>query len=1724
MLPQRALMVLEHVGRSGPTGVLQAELANLCSMSAVKVSHYTRLLGERRLVARRKVVLTTRKEEGANVTFTAVIVLARFARMLDQSHGGKRTTGEVEGPAQLGDGNYPSHPQIGDVNGLTIHSLNVEMGAKRILDALKTNGVMAQRDLKVIALPDEDKPPAFSDLLFTRRRHRMFRAFRMRLIKAGLVEAVDRECVDKVGKVKGILKCLKLTGEMEEKGKVVVKEEGKAGGIVAEEDDDDAEGEGAKVISPGEVSEENEESAEGWKCSNGSVSLNRGKEWRKKVGSFVAEVDLLEQVYRLLRKAGPKGMSVPELYDHLDGGCDLTSAAAKRIRNIVTGISRFAPIVETQCFEGSIMVLRIVLAEFSDMNGVMQTQKKTAVAKLTQLGVESVSVRNHRKSELARKKDEMTTLGLQRQEMVMKLLEEKKAIITETLGRQVAELEGTGLHRVDQKVMKRVINSLVLQKRANILTTIKPTVTETKQLQTIRMVVLPGLTHQSPEVVNAISSVVANVLYGRAKSAQKTSQKRKAEQMVPNLAEAELDDSGGTIKFNARVELKVSGNRPTKRGRLKPNETPAGKNSSRDASSHGPVGTLPHGGKDVEESHVQATGESNHLSDKAGGKKPSLMNSKMACKEPPFNGQLTKKDAVLVNAKRDTKASRISRLVAIDHGWMKGKMTRAKTLHEQLYKISILTLPTTSVVSNSMAVQHSTIERAKSTPKIGSFTISSCLQEMTVSTYAAVVGIYNDYGEQIEAVYDKKVREVPEIMDAELKCKCAERQICSLVQVLIKLNLLVSGEETKFSLSGAGVLRDFGRGVPPGLFPHGIIFSSQDAVNVYWRELSQYAQFPHFGILDGNNGDTLPKEEQFVDKWSYPVPDVYARASWNKSLTHTFMLSEQLNLEGTLQSMSGVLVFRDSMGQYLTSNFITTTLKRFSVSEIVDEAIKAAANSKKPGKIERSYLALERLLVYSRYRAQHPLPPALCEETNVRNSTNVEAAAPSTSRSRVRTVLRLVRGKCNVQPTIEICSLPRDLVSPLKENTLSKNRHKLITEQPATSETPRRVRVEVDLDRCVSLLRIVVHTRALQHCENSGVVPDWNVTSLFTDDDKTSDKGLSSQRRTIRKRLPKNPRRDKKNPENSVYQKIATDLCSHASMQAILECLSLKLALRLSVARQGAPVQSIVDLCPKLQAGWESLNSVLVAAVLQTEYDLYRRYRVAFKTTDQSDLHFCEKHEQAIEAEFNLKTNTRMSVDQTWTQRMQLLAERYRLLVELTVSESLQHGFIFREDSMEEIMCPSDEDPAPIRAEVMERILMSILNEGRRAQKSNKIVLLLRGFRLQDIVEARNRLLLREAFTVCRDVDGSRYFQTCTKDRGEAKPMSLKRVRECEDRWTGKLEQETSAGVERFRRTTLGQQTLRRSNGSESIIAAMTSVRLMFCAKARRLEMKPVIGKTGDGGLGIGMDLGAMEEWDKREDEHRRDGFTMLDVEFKYQGKNADSYRGEIRKEVREHVNLNELDGASDIGNELEKELETLVHSRGYVGITLEELEQVKVGQAHCDDERLCEAVEHVLQAGVIRRIVIEGGDVKWYSGRNVLFVAERDSKSVEGKSVWTDTSGNVVGILDEVASGIVNIVSRKPGIEVGEIIKCIQMRFGGICQRDVGDVVYELGRCGVVRVEQVLGDGGGVFGRNTMGVGGGWIERGIDRVGDGEWYVSCRGDGLNKWRTEGIEMMRIRH
>lgn len=1723
VLPTRALLVLEHVGRAGPTGVLQAELAKLCSLSAVKVSHYTRLLGERRLVARRKVVLTTRKGEGANVTYTAVIVLSRFAGVLDQSHGGKRTTGEVEGPAQLDDGSYPSHPQVGDVSGLTIHSVNVDVGAARILDALKANGVMAQRDLKIIALPYDEKPPAFSDALFTRRRHRMFRAFRMRLVKGGLVEVVDRECVDREGKMRGVFKCLKLIGEMESEKKVVVKEDGEGSGSAAEEEDNDAENEEQRGSAPSDVDKEIEEDTANGGHATAIASLNTGKEWGTKIGGFVAEVDLLEQVYRLLRQAGPRGMSVPELYNCLDGGCNLTSAASKRIRNIITGISRFAPIVEMQCFEGSIMVLRIVLAEFSDMNGVMQTPRKTAVAKVMQLGVEGVSTRNHRRSELARKKDEMTTLGLQRQEMVMKLLEDNKAIVMDTLGRQVAEMEGTGLHRVDQKVMRRVINNLVLAKRVNVLTTIKPSVRETKQIQTIRLVVLPGMTHQSPEVAKAISSIVTNALYGKTKSTQNTPQKRKAEQIGSNAKGADLENSEKLVSSTTKHGIKTMKICATKRQRTKPKETPTNnvdkqkipQSKERDASAQGNVCG--------EENHAVASINSNHVNSKAteresslsrsqatGGVLPLSNNKATDLKPPP--GKLPAKDAVLVNSSaRDTRATRISRLIAIDHGWMKGKMTRVKALHEQLYKITIPNLPPISTKRDSATVQHSTVEKAKSTRTIGNFSISACLQEMTVATYASIVGIYHDYGEEIETAFDKKVCEVPNIMEAELKCRSAERQICSLVQVLIKLNLLISGEEAKFSLSGAGILRNFGRGMPSGLFPHGIVFSSQDAVNIYWRELFQYGQFPHLGILNDENKRKLPKEGELIDIWSYPVPEVYARASWNKSLTNNILLSEQLNLEKTLQSMSGISTYCDFAGQYLTSNCITATLTRFSVVEIVDGALKATTDSKRPGIFERSFLALERLLMYSRYRAKHPMPAALCEEINLRNNKNDEnEVVPNGAKLKEETVLKLVRGRCRVQVIREVETSAKAIISSLKENGDGEKDCKSITKELVRSETSTTVCVEVDLDKCVSLLLIIVRLRALMHCENTKVSPDWDVSDIFMDVDGNFKKGASLQHKTKSRSRTKSAPRDKRSLESSMYRRIAINLCSHSATQAILECLSLKLALRLLAARRGVPVQPVEDLCSKLQTDWGSLSSILVAVILQAKYDLYRSCRVSFKTSDQNNLHFNKKHEQWIEAEFDLAVNTRMSVDQTQTQQMQLLAERYRVLVEIRISSNLWHGFIFRNEAMNEVTPPNDKNLAPVRTELVERVLMSILNEGRSCQQSAKVVRCLSKFRLQDIIKARDRLLLREAFTVCRGMNGTRYFQICKKDRGEATSVSLKHITEYEKKWSKKLEEETSSGVKRFRRTTLGQSAFGRVDGSASMIGAMISTRLIFYTRERQLKMKSVIGKTGDGGLSIGMDLGAVEEWDKKADKEKDEGFTMLDVEVTYKREhNLGSEEAGGRRTFKT------IEGTSEVRDELEKELGILIRSRGFIGATLEELEQSEVGRAQSNTGLVCIAAERMVQSGVVQRMPIEGGDVRWYSGRNVLFVANEYSECIAGRSVWTDVSGNVAGILDEVASGIVNIVSRKPGIEVGEVVKCIQMRYGGICQRDVGDLIYELGRYGVMKVERVLEGAGGVFGSSVIGVGGGWIEGGIDRVGGGEWFVSVTGDGLTRWRAE---------
>ncbi len=340
--------ILEAVGQAGQQGTLQSDLGPKVGLSPVMVHHYLGALIALRLVARRKVVLTRHhasnidkpgvravesmeedkeaekigiaKKDHArtkglanskvspNVTQTSVIVLARFAQSIDSSNAAEM----LSTPAG-------AVPASSESPKRALFDVDVENRVQRVLEALEDapGGIIPQRDLKLIAIPDSECPHNSPYSKFVRRRHRIFRVVRAKMLKANLVMVVNRECVDANGKAQGTLPCFALTQPHSPSMETFEP----AAQIVT-------------AAVPGDIDVEVDEDNHGQSDDEKTeLAKTHPRDLPRPAPRVLFEVDIAEQVYRTLKNSGSRGMSCPDVVSHLDGDTGLTGIEYKRTRH-----------------------------------------------------------------------------------------------------------------------------------------------------------------------------------------------------------------------------------------------------------------------------------------------------------------------------------------------------------------------------------------------------------------------------------------------------------------------------------------------------------------------------------------------------------------------------------------------------------------------------------------------------------------------------------------------------------------------------------------------------------------------------------------------------------------------------------------------------------------------------------------------------------------------------------------------------------------------------------------------------------------------------------------------------------------------------------------------------------------------------------------------------------------------------------------------------------------------------------------------------------------------------------------------------------------------------------------------------------------------------------------------------------------------------------------------
>lgn len=1879
-LQHQAWHMLEHIARAGPDGVLQSELSPALALTSVMVHHYLGSLLTRQLVAKKKVVLTRTKRTPAKtprhtdpsvaaraaaaaadaaaatptvrslsatntdeptpgtpsvtVTYTAVVVLARFAADIVNASASKKATSLSEvgaTPSQSG----PAEP---DDSSVSIIDLTRDIRMKRILDELRDCDARAERDLKIICMPDAEQHDEIAPDLFRRRRHRTYRGLRAKLQKMGLVQVVSRPCRNQSGKSIGLQPCLTLTAL----GRDHASANGRSSAngrpnAACKTDLLDTQG------LPGRTPEKEKAPA-----SSALPRMLHPVLEKCDGAQYLAEVDPVEQVYQLLVKSGSRGISVPEIDAYLDAGSGLTGAVQKRIRNILNAISRKDPTHESQLFDGKTMFVRVALARLVKPSAADGSVPNTPTG-------------DNNEPLTKRRKVGITSLGEQRQAIILRLLQEKRVVVLETLGREIAREEKLGLVRVDQKVMRRIVDDLVMQKKIKIISATKPSIKESKRWQTIKIAAAPDIHEHSKEVRKLISNVVEKVLYGTPDEPRERPKEEpelqniehinndtdeitprddgnRAAGLVPSvlfqdpITPTAFDNANSGLIQGCQIELPNSHDANVV---VDPQADAVGTVTGpsivvRTAGDTSPgamvvssvvVPPVIHPAvvppviappvvaptvvpdddceivavttvADLITSDQGVTSGYRRNSSRTAPKRATPAPSKksarvsLSSKDNETNRAKGSKEAnaaadnsvCVQTSVRDARKARIGRLRAVDYGWMKGKMARARLFHKVLYTMTQTnqsdpnennTAKANDDPRRAMETQPIPLDEARKLLSIGKFTIYSCLREMTVAEYAATVGVCRDHGDRLDSIRDTRIEEVLDIVGDELMTDQASRRIKSLVQTLTRLGLIVSQEDSQWTLSGAGVIRDFGKGLPPGVVPHGIPFTSRKGVDVYWKILRQFSNFKAprgqkrtFSKAGTDNRDT------------YPIRDIYLPVSWDTGVNWDFTLYEVLLYESILQRLCGVDVSLDNMNQLSTESFIPTPLRRFTVEELVDEMDRITKTFEERKRRQNATTATEGLLRYARSRSENNIPKKLLQQREGFGGskiTDVIETSNSNFENRNSSVFRLTRKGSSVE-AVEVFRAVSSVVKS-EEKRNSKTTIKSKAKETQVKETI------IEDTKMLPLLRELIRRRSTSYCRSDSEGLDWKKVPALVQMEFRVNVGFAGMTQ------------DGENDEGRATAALRA-MCECALVQAAFDILALQVVLRaqarVSASGDESNGESARDAlafkASQVVNEWGELDALTCALLSEVKEDVWQMSKVRFKSSGSAMTGDTMSRREMLENYFEV-SQLRLGPELSLTQMVTALASRYRKVADLRLRSNVVHALLLsntpgndegdeakdshapdgtdgnRREGSEVVAvmsgdgggtaedeatrsAPNDESGEKaattpvspkrmmatieeqgastscgrirprldstvmssckqrVRVEVAELLIGAVIRQDRFTQWGDETRSLLKTVNEKDLLDARDRLLLRGALAIQDDWDGRRRYLKAVHPEKSADMLGY--IREeggatKEREWIDGMkddEAKNKAGsitnamihkdlLDLKGMSTLAAHTLARLtilDGEDACLDLLPTLQTMGKKRKRQLEedkrkrkqakskaKNKAKKKQGDKGRG-----GEPDNDDKNSSEDEKEECV---VRFKV---NEDKEKVNEAKWTGCNSSVGDDDQGeqSEAVDDLADWLSTWISQRGWCGASLEEVVQA-CRKTRLDNscEVIVKAVRQLRKRGCVRRVAVESGERSWEMAGGTLLIGREHCQTLRRSdgwvSAWTDVNGALdVELVREVATGAVEMISRQPGVEMARVVFVMCERFGTLSRSAVADLMFALGRAGVLRSRVLVREG----------------------------------------------------
>jgi hypothetical protein len=309
----------------------------------------------------------------------------------------------------------------------------------------------------------------------------------------------------------------------------------------------------------------------------------------------------------------------------------------------------------------------------------------------------------------------------------------------------------------------------------------------------------------------------------------------------------------------------------------------------------------------------------------------------------------------------------LGRLAAQENGQLRALMPRARLLHKSYIRF---------------AVDPSQVPR-KGVSGLGVVSEADVVGNMSLRCFSEAIGIFFNL-EDVESqfLYSKKVSSLSyEMQDMLLGSPQGVEQRVILTSLLSRLGLLESLPEDKWQVNVRGVLRDFGKGIPPDLTVSHVVFYDDHSVDEFWAILENYAS------LEGDSSQTtvaLHNTDSAKALALAPVPDssgqlqiaslrpsvkeVYEEHQWAFDEPSPRTVEDQLTFERVLQKKIISLPSAESRDLF--------RVQTYGKVDWISKEDKEALYLRMSRQLRSSH-AFEKIVEYVRHRFANPVSPEI---------------------------------------------------------------------------------------------------------------------------------------------------------------------------------------------------------------------------------------------------------------------------------------------------------------------------------------------------------------------------------------------------------------------------------------------------------------------------------------------------------------------------------------------------------------------------------------------------------------------------------------------------------------------------------------------------------------------------------------------------------------------------